>query len=68
MYIIGPLQDLLSIYKIFFGNIYVIKDELDIFEKKFAKIKHIFIAGSGTLSPDPTWPKSFRVHNTAWGH
>ncbi len=44
----------------------VIKDELDHFEEKFAKNYIDFLAkksdpdpgfGSGTIIPDPTWPK-----------
>jgi hypothetical protein len=41
VYIIGLLQDF--ILKIFYRNMYVIKDESDHFEEKFAKITHIFL-------------------------
>jgi hypothetical protein len=45
---------------------HVIKDELDHFEEKFAKNNIDFLVkksdpdpgfGSGTIIPDPTWPK-----------
>ncbi len=57
------LQEFLSILKIFLGNIYVIKDDLDHFEEKFAKLVQFVLSvryGSGTIitDPDPTCSKS----------
>ncbi len=52
---------ILSIIKIF-DTVYVITDEFDHFEEKFAKISKNSSSkrSAGTIipNPDPTWPKS----------
>jgi hypothetical protein len=55
---------LLSILKIIYGYIYLTKDKLTIFKKKFQKLFRFSCfngersgSGSGRVNQDPTWPK-----------
>jgi hypothetical protein len=44
---------------IFYGNMFVIKDELDHFEEKFSKTLQIYCLPCKRSDPDPI--KSFRI-------
>jgi|LakMenE01Jun11ns_1017448.scaffolds.fasta_scaffold6856481_1 hypothetical protein len=59
----GLIKDFFGFLKIFYGNMYVIKDEIDHLDEKFAKIIQIFKRSD----PDTvqliliwilTWPKA----------
>ena len=58
MYIMELPQDFWRILKIFQGNMYVIKDKLDRFKEKLAKIIQTIMSKSSYLEP----VQLFRIH------
>ncbi len=61
----GQLKDFLNILKIFLGNrcrygMYLIKDELDYLEEKFAKMIQIYLSKRSDLDSNPDPVQIFR--------